>query len=220
MGQYYKAYVRNDEERVYCPQNAVFLTRNGIASTAEAPDNITKSNGFWDDFSGLKLTEHSWIRNDFCNGVIEQVWDNPSRVAWVGDYADDNDDFNEMYTREVYGKVWGAGEDDNERSFDGMPHVHMLGLLVNRTKGVYLDMAQYVLGSMFRPSWDEGRWWCVHPLPILTCIGNGRGGGDYYGKSMRKVGSWAMDEIEYTLDVERVDGLVRLDAYDYRFIEE
>ena len=34
----------------------------------------------------------------------------------------------------------------------------------------------------------------IHPLPLLTCEGNGRGGGDYGGSS-ELVGSWARDVI-------------------------
>jgi hypothetical protein len=33
-----------------------------------------------------------------------------------------------------------------------------------------------------------------HPLPLLTCEGNGRGGGDYRGDSPL-IGSWARDII-------------------------
>jgi hypothetical protein len=36
--------------------------------------------------------------------------------------------------------------------------------------------------------------WRIHPLPLLTCEGNGRGGGDFRGDS-DLVGSWARDII-------------------------
>lgn len=219
MGQYYMAYVRNGgESRVYCPQNAIYLTRNGLASAAEIGER--KTEGFWDDFSGLKLKEHSWMPNRFCNGVLEQIWDNPSRVAWVGDYADETYDFDGRYTEDVYNEVWNFDTSDNEMPFDRMPHVHQMGMLVNRTKGVCLDLADYADVSTFAPTWDEGGVWCFHPLPLLTCIGNGRGSGDYHGTNMGKVGSWAMDEIEYTLDLGRLEGIQRLAARDYRFVEE
>jgi hypothetical protein len=35
----------------------------------------------------------------------------------------------------------------------------------------------------------------LHPLPLLTVEGNGRGGGDYRGDDMAKVGIWARDVI-------------------------
>lgn len=36
--------------------------------------------------------------------------------------------------------------------------------------------------------------WVIHPLPLLTCEGNGQGGGDYRGESPL-IGSWARDVI-------------------------
>ena len=77
MGQYYMAYVRNDEgERVFCPQNAIFMTRNNLGPNDKAKhiyDN-TDPNCWGSCFSGLKLVEHSWIENDFVNGVLEAIW--------------------------------------------------------------------------------------------------------------------------------------------------
>ena len=35
------------------------------------------------------------------------------------------------------------------------------------------------------------RGWQIHPLPLLTAEGNGRGGGDYHGTNMEMVGAWA-----------------------------
>ena len=35
----------------------------------------------------------------------------------------------------------------------------------------------------------------LHPLPLLTCLGNGKGGGDYYGRCMEWVGAWALHAL-------------------------
>lgn len=35
----------------------------------------------------------------------------------------------------------------------------------------------------------------VHPLPLLVCEGNGRGGGDYCGPGEDDCGRWARDVI-------------------------
>lgn len=37
-------------------------------------------------------------------------------------------------------------------------------------------------------------------MSLLTAIGNGRGGGDYFGENSNKVGSWAWNIIEITDD--------------------
>ena len=44
----------------------------------------------------------------------------------------------------------------------------------------------------YLPIHPEG--WQVHPLPLLTCEGNGRGGGDYT-RNNRYIGSWARNQI-------------------------
>ena len=43
----------------------------------------------------------------------------------------------------------------------------------------------------------------AHPIPLLTAIGNGKGGGDYHGSCMDKIGYWACDEIEANYEVPK-----------------
>ena len=54
----------------------------------------------------------------------------------------------------------------------------------------------------------------IHPLPLLTCEGNGRGGGDFRGDEKGIVGSWARDVIS----VEKTNPLVTTDTMDYKEI--
>lgn len=197
MGQYYLAYVRGEEERVFCPQNAVYMTKNGIESAKDLDSVVWSnddSNSWGNNFSGMKLMEHSWLENDFVNGVLESIWGNPSKVAWVGDYADYN--FEERYTEDVYQATWGD-RCGSERTFDEVPTIHRDGYILNLDKGVYIDLRRYANVAGFKPKWSDDTW-TIHPLPILTCIGNGRGGGDYWGTCMDMVGSWAMDTITFT----------------------
>lgn len=201
MGQYYIAYVRNDKgEKVFCPQNAIYMTKNGIKSAKDI-NNVVWSNedpNSWVyNFSGLKLMEHSWLENDFVNGVLEAIWDNPCNVAWVGDYADDDSDFDERYTKDTHKTVWGDGQDERELPFDEVPKIHRDGYILNLDKDVYIDVRRYASVAGFKPNWSD-QTWTIHPLPLLTCIGNGRGGGDYHGTCMDMVGAWAMDRIVFT----------------------
>ena len=77
--------------------------------------------------------------------------------------------------------------------------------------GTLMDMADY---EELAPR-DE--WGCmIHPLPLLTSVGNGRGGGDYRGTLQDEVGTWAGDLIE-TQDV-KPNGYT--DATDWFFFEE
>ena len=50
--------------------------------------------------SGSKLTEHSWIGNEFVNTAYSLILKSPKRVAWIGDYAKDNyKESDEAYTK-------------------------------------------------------------------------------------------------------------------------
>jgi len=76
--------------------------------------------------------------------------------------------------------------------------------LVNLTKKEYISFDEY----MAKATSD----WQLNPISILTAIGNGRGGGDYYSddkKTMELVGSWAWDVI--TIDEEEPVGMKKLD---------
>lgn len=174
MGQYYKALVKNDEiEKAFSPL---------------------------DSHSGLKLTEHSYMGNHFVNGVIEVIENNPSRVAWVGDYADDEMDFTDLYTRHDYENVW-VNRDVEDGKLNQEPEIHKDGYIVNHSKGLYIDIAHYM---KMNDKYNDDEGWIVHPLPLLTAIGNGRGGGDYRGYNSNLVGTWATDLIEYSHEKPRI----------------
>lgn len=192
MGQYYRAFIHNvKEKKVFSPRSSLYLTAHGLDEMPDVPyGRFEDPDSYAALSSGLKLTEHSWMGNRFVNGVIEEIQGNPSNVAWVGDYADEEEDFNRLYTRQDYEKVW--GEDSiKESRFKKMPDVHEEGYLLNHTKGHYLDLSEHM-------RLNEKNGWCIHPLPLLTAIGNGRGGGDYRGYNMDMLGAWAMDVIEYS----------------------
>lgn len=214
MGQYYKAYLRDREggERLFNPQNAIYKTVRNLPADAECG---YRSDGFYDHFSGMKLMEHSWLANDFVNGVVEAIWCDPCRVAWVGDYADGRD---RLYTEEVGAAVWGEGGLPDGR-FGQVPEAHKDGYLVNLTRSRFVDLAEYAEAATYKPKWASEGGWCIHPLPILTAIGNGKGGGDYHGACMDMVGAWAMDEIMYTTDRGDVADLLREDVLAISFRE-
>lgn len=202
MGQYYKP---------------TLIGRRGGAHWLKPRD--------YDQFN--KLMEHSYIGNDLVNAVLCEIGLRPTRVAWMGDYADEfyeNHEYGaEPYTQklpqEKFLKYYeSVTHPKNERSkirpkplhgfhdledFDGW-------FLVNHTQKIYINLSAYILFNKWKESrkdWKTGKvetWYmCIHPLPLLTACGNGRGGGDYYDchPDYDKVGSWAFDLIEFTNQV-------------------
>ena len=161
--------------------------------------------------NGLKLMEHSYIGNRFVNAVLTQIWEHPKRIAWIGDYSDT--ECGDPYERklpyaqfmEYYNVAWGENRETARIHPTSKAIVDMdsNAYLINHTQRQYIDLAEYIAANKWH---EEGTWarehytydMCVHPLPLLTACGNGRGGGDYHEcyPDYDKVGIWAFDLIE------------------------
>ena len=181
MGQYYRAIVKKQNGRIDVYNRNV--VKNGKS-----------------EYTFAKLTEHSWWYNDFVNAVCLDIYDHKerNRIAWIGDYATDFlkcrglKTFNGMDGRKIRRlaeRCWNCdGKDVNETDFalDGL-------YLINHTKQEFINCTTYRLNS------EMGDKWCLHPLPIMTCIGNGLGGGDYCDptddSTEEYIGCWAWDQI-------------------------
>lgn len=142
-----------------------------------------------------KLMEHSWWENDFVNTLCNKIYYNPCKVAWVGDEANDFDRYDEVMDGKTVDIDKCVTKLDNR-------------FLINHTKKLYVDCNEYKKRSMT----DTG--WCIHPLPLLTAIGNGNGGGDYFSKACRGlVGTWALDYISVQDDAPTGSEYKKLDVY-------
>ena len=137
--------------------------------------------------NGLKLMEHSYIGNNFVSAVCDRISNKPKRVWWLGDYAetadfDDKDSEHSLSDAEMYN----AWEDDSIRVRPDEVNptwVYDNHFLINLDKKCYVKFNE--LNDDFQ----------ICPLPILTAVGNGRGGGDCFGTNMELVGTWAGDML-------------------------
>ncbi|MGY1969642.1 hypothetical protein ACW9HH_35935 [Nocardia gipuzkoensis] len=159
MGQYYKAILLADDT-------------NEIICSLTARD--------YDHF--VKLTEHSWIGNEYVEAV-EALLAQPTRVVWAGDYAP-----KEPGT--VLNLYMKANSAPKAQKTKPRP---VGGYVVNHDKRLYVDKAAV------KPNNHGFR---LHPLPILTAEGNGQGGGDLHPENTSGnfdlVGTWARDRISVT----------------------
>ena len=126
---------------------------------------------------GVKLMEHSYIKSKFVNTVEFSLSPEgeyyKSRVVWAGDYADDEQRY---YKKNLYALC----NDDESKLIRPEPRsATKYRYIVNHTKKQYVDKTKV----------HE-----IHPLPLLTAEGNGRGGGDLQD-APPFVGSWARDVI-------------------------
>ena len=182
MGQYYYVYTKslNGKERVFKP-------------------GLRHGNDFEREM--LKLLEHSYINNEFVNHVVYWLYRHkPVRLVWCGDYAEPEE------CKELgfdYETVW---EEDSpvirtlKHREDLEANKEHLKYFINHSKQLYFDLHRYAKEGVFKQKgfdiqehkeceWEE----CLHPVPLLTALGNGRGGGDYHDcyPNFKTVGSWA-----------------------------
>ena len=181
MGQYYKI---------------VFKTADGKLTVNDR--KLKGDNGY----VMAKLLEHSWWRNPTCKALADLIVDNPTKVCWVGDYAEDEECQALGFDRET---VWG----DNAVNVPLEPASPRFSLsryafLVNHDKRQFVDLKKYRKASMDKDGW------CLFPVSILTALGNGRGGGDYPHDDPL-VGSWAFDTIEITNSKDKVEGMEEIE---------
>lgn len=158
--------------------------------------------------NGLKLMEHSWIGNKFVAAVMHELVNDPHRVWWLGDYAEIEDFKNKEHRllAEDCKKAWTGKYNilptdiSQEWEFDE-------AYVINLDKKCYIKLPKVK---------DE---WQICPLPLLTAVGNGKGGGDYRSNKGRKnVGTWAGDEIVVFYDLP--DKYKDFTAKDYYFKED
>lgn len=210
MGQYYKPIFLKDRKTI-----------DTYTSTDPTTGKEVKTKAFFYSHkygNGLKLMEHSYVGNHLVNAVNNYLLDhNGGRLVWAGDYADEEPVRLPMAkTLPIWQKHVAEGLTTlSHKQFrltsplcidkeNGHTLYHKCGdgdgildydcserdaicYYVNHDKKQVVELWETVV---------ECDGYRVHPLPLLTCEGNGRGGGDYWGSNQRYVGTWARDFIQ------------------------
>lgn len=141
--------------------------------------------------NGLKLMEHSWLGNPFV-GVVEDLiaeggaWYG-DRIVWAGDYADE-----EKTRKKEKFNLYSMCERDNDK-IHPEPTKNKYRYVLNLDTKEYVDTKKIPLSEVYEERGKEYPF-TIHPLPLLTCEGNGRGGGDFR-KDDPLVGTWARNRV-------------------------
>lgn len=163
------------------------------------------------DWNGRKLMEHSWIGNSFMDAISERIHNKPANIVWCGDYADEPQDF--VTIDWINYKTIYPEKSREPQRLEELPEKfdYSHKYLVNHTNKCYVDFDLYISKCKDKDGWT------VHPLSLLTAVGNGRGGGDYGDKCVDyyMVGAWAGNTLEITDKVP--DGY---ELEDVRFSED
>ena len=184
MGQYYHVAVKIGDEKAFVNEREI------------------KNQGY----IMAKLLEHSYMRHPLCMCVAKLLSENKARIAWIGDYAEDDEIIDITNGELNYKAVWDA---NTKYVFDEVEEFDWSGLaLVNYSKKEFVNIDEYARNS-------ENGGWCICPIPLLTAIGNNRGGGDYRdgGTCYELVGTWAWDELKLVQAKSVPVGFKKLDVY-------
>ena len=164
MGQYYLAIILSDIKKT--PE---------IIRMWMSPHNYN---------NGAKLTEHSYIGNNFVQAFEHLISPEGmfymSRIVWAGDYADpEQNKSDNLYTTvsNNYNGLFQCPKSHDTSSYR---------YIVNHSQKLYVD----------KEGCPKNKYnLIIHPLPLLISEGNGRGGGDYRGNNVELCGTWARDNI-------------------------
>lgn len=144
------------------------------------------------EYHGLKLMEHSYLNNEWTDAIAHFIYRNKVRMAHVGDYANEYPQYQLAYNENVKTEPLDISDNYNSEGklieFD-----YSNKFLINWDKKEYINFNHWKVNN--KASWDEDTYIC--PMTILTALGNGRGGGDYYSSfpHAEDVGCWAWDCI-------------------------
>lgn len=146
---------------------------------------------------GLKLMEHSYLNNEWTDALAYLIYHHKVRVAHVGDYANEFPQYELAYNDHVsrtplnIRNIWGKDLYNDEGLLNRFDYSNKY--LINWDKKLYIDFDKYKRKST--TPWSDEVYVC--PFTLLTALGNGRGGGDYYDEypNAEIIGSWAWDSI-------------------------
>lgn len=172
--------------------------------------------------NGAKLMEHSYVTNHYVKAYEHELATKSFGYpfVWCGDYADEKFgtdvynvacEFIDEVTLKRATRLGYTKQDEMSRFGECFIKQTKNGIIkksaINLTpKKVYnrLPTYNYIVNldkKLFvripKKNNDDNDL-TIHPLPLLCCSGNKRGGGDYYGTNGLLVGSWAYDRIGVT----------------------
>ena len=140
------------------------------------------------EYMMAKLLEHSYWANPFVLAIASKLWRTKGKLAWVGDYAEDSD-FN---WNEAFSDAHAENVPREDLTYNGF---RLEGkFFINHDKKMIIDLDEY--RNLLK---DVDM--VISPIPLLTAVGNDKGGGDFHkgsGQGYDLIGTWTWDIVEIT----------------------
>ena len=187
--------------------------------------------------TGVKLMEFGWFGDRIVEalcGMMRGRW-RGDRVYVVGDYADrrkeGQPEENWHGAVEAALDELGYGEDESLYAIAKEDFKDVTGealeaaieecwwgdprYLVNEAERVFVDLEGCPVDHVSVDGRGRVEHESIHPLPLLLAMGNGQGGGDYFGVNAEAVGSWVKDAARVRIllegEGEKLAGYRRVD---------
>jgi hypothetical protein len=184
MGQYYKPLILKNKENVTDSEQVLAFMYSH------------------DYDNGLKLMEHSWIGNHFVetfeNLLSPRGRFTKMRVVWAGDYADGEPEltFTNEEGREVEVNLFTLCNKETNKIKPKTVKKSKYRFIFNHDTKEFVDKDKCPVTTTWTdPKTGEEHPYTIHPLPLLTCEGCFRGGGDFHDESNTFVGKWSRNRI-------------------------
>ena len=151
-----------------------------------------------------RLIEHALIGDPFVNSICEKIFKSskPARITWLGNQSHklinaplcDLNGMSPVKIKHYCSKYW--NKDVYTTSAIASEFSIVDKYIINHTKKLYVDCIKYYKNSVVNGV-------CLNPIPILTCVGNGLGVGDYNpteDSNFHLIGAWAWDELSISCE--------------------
>ena len=164
--------------------------------------NIDKKQICQKNWHNIKLMEHSYLGNYYCNDILSLLskeWKG-DRIIHVGDYALPEDSTTtQNFISNLYDELNVSKDNCIYNFVDSFDNIKCtpkkdIRYVYNLDKKEYVDLYKQPI------QWCHGYGKFISTVKInsfalLIGCGNGLGGGDYYGQNRNLVGSWAGDRF-------------------------
>lgn len=151
-------------------------------------------------YVGAKLCEHAYDDNEIVKAVAQTIFKTKTKLMWVGDYVEDEEIGEITRYMYEYGDIYET--EDNDIIFPSATFDYHGKYLVNH------DTKQYISYDDMFNSEEYSDIYTFSPLVMLTVLGNGQSGSDYYGTHEDLIGKWAWNTI--SIEEEIPDGFESL----------
>ena len=144
-----------------------------------------------------KLMEHAYYGNDYVEYVCMFLSQRQhSRICWLGDYAE-NEDFEELFTDKKFYPSFEIEDVWNDDLLPVVTNIQVDFKSINKFLINY-DTKEFInLNKNFELAGNDKLK--IHPLPLLTAVGNDKGFGDFHEKfatqGYENVGKWTWNLI-------------------------